>query len=38
LMSADARQRWVPPDRTTRVESADHSKTGAATPPEIERI
>jgi hypothetical protein len=38
LISADARQRWVPPDRTTRVESADHSKTGAATPPEIERI
>lgn len=38
LMSADARQRWVPPNLTARIEAPHQSKPSPATFPEIERI
>ena len=38
LLSNEARQRWVPPDRSVRIEAAQQSNAPAAGMPETERI
>ena len=38
LMSDDARQRWISPDRTSRIEVEQQSNLSAAGRPESERI
>jgi hypothetical protein len=38
LLSDEARHRWVPPDRVSRIEVSQQSNAATAGPPETERI